>query len=362
VTDRTFVVTGSHGLIGSALVRALCLDSATSVIGVDNNGREEFFGTHGSTSPMGDRLVAELPNYERHSVDVSDRKALWSLLTTRARQVAAIVHCAAQPSHDWAGANPCRDFDINAVGTINLLDWYRQHTPSIPFVFLSSNKVYSYQTVGSITLVEHAERFDVSRDSPFWAGLTTDLSVGVGSRCLYGTSKLAADLLAQEYAYYFGLPITILRCGSMTGPHHAAVALHGFVGYVAQQAAIGGRYEINGYSGKQVRDTLYYSDVIDAILSVIRAQPTVGPHIYNLGGGRDNACSVLECLRFAVEESGKTVDIEVLPSPRLSDFRWWITDNRPFIEAHPNWRVRVSLRQMIAEAVSHMPTATPQST
>jgi CDP-paratose 2-epimerase len=346
------LITGSGGLIGSGLAQDL-LDRGHLVFGVDNDSRARFFGKDGSTATQGARLYrAYRGRYSNLRVDIRDRRQLFRALDSISPAPGAIIHCAAQPSHDWAAENPAIDFGINATGTLNLLDWTRQRTPEAAFILLSSNKVYSSNDVNSIDLIDDGPRFDVPFHSEYRHGVSEQMPVGRGSRSLYGTSKLAADLLTQEFGLYYGLRTVVLRCGSMTGPHHSAVELHGFLAYIARQVSNRELYCVNGFEGKQVRDVLCYSDMVRAI-ALLLERPPEPASVFNLGGGRSNACSINEAIQLASKIANEQPTIHYRPEPRRADFRWWITDVSLFRSRYPEWEPRVSLSQMMEECIDH---------
>jgi CDP-paratose 2-epimerase len=353
-TSQAVLITGSGGLIGSGLARNLLEQGRATVSGVDNDSRGRFFGREGSTAAQIRYLTRTYGDaYVHRWVDIGDKARLRTALDSLPATPSAIVHCAAQPSHDWAGAHPASDFEINAVGTLNLLDWARHNAPTATFVLLSSNKVYSSTDVNSLKICEYQSRLDVPISSEYWAGINEAFPVGRGSRSLYGTSKLAADLLVQEFGHYYGLRTVILRCGSMTGPHQSAVALHGFLAYIIRQVETKQPYHVNGYKGKQVRDNLHYSDAARAIMHVLENPPSAGS-VFNLGGGRDNSCSIIEAIRTAASVTGKSPQIRFHDVPRRSDFQWWITDNSLFKTRYPSWKPTVPLKDMVEECVGHL--------
>jgi CDP-paratose 2-epimerase len=350
--QRVVLITGSGGLVGSGLARSLLDRGHVSVFGVDNNSRARFFGKDGSTAEQATRLYEDYKGrYCNLRVDIRERRHLFSALDSIRPRPDAIVHCAAQPSHDWAAANPSIDFQINATGTLNVLDWARENARDAIFVYMSSNKVYSSDDINSLKLKDHGSRFDVLPNSGYWQGVNERMPVGRGSRSLYGTSKLAGDLLTQEFGLYYGLRTVVLRCSSMTGPHHSAVELHGFLAYIARQVATGNPYFINGYEGKQVRDNLHYDDAVRAI-NLILDRPPDKVSIFNLGGGRGNSCSIKEAIKLASEITGEQPTVHYRPTPRRADFRWWITDNSAFMAHYPEWRPLVNLTQIMRECLN----------
>ena len=335
-------MTGSSGLIGSET--AAFLDGeGWRVHGVDNNLRKDFFGAHGDTTANLVRLRRETRRFEHHGLDIRDRAAVLELIDEV--RPALIVHCAAQPSHDLAARRPFDDFEVNATGTLNLLEGARRSCPESPFVFLSTNKVYG-DAPNELPLVELATRYDYA-DPAQSAGIDETCRVDASMHSLFGASKLAADVLVQEYGRYFGMPTVCFRGGCLTGPNHAGAELHGFLAYLGRAVAEGLRYSIYGYKGKQVRDNLHAYDVSRAILAFAE-RPGSGA-VYNLGGGRDNSVSVLEAIERFEDLLGRRLEAEYVEEARAGDHIVYISDLRRFRTDYPEWEVTVSLEQIFAE-------------
>ena len=283
--SKTAIVTGSSGLVGSECVAFLDA-RGWSVHGVDNNMRRDFFGPDGDTSWNLERLRASTRRFDHHEIDVRDRGAIDELVSSHRPDL--IVHCAAQPSHDLAASRPFDDFDVNAVGTLNLLEAARRHAPESPFAFMSTNKVYG-DAPNEIPLVELETRWDYA-DPAFANGIDESMRIDATMHSIFGASKVAADVMVQEYGRYFGMPTVCFRGGCLTGPHHSGAELHGFLAYIAKALREGRTYRIFGYGGKQVRDNIHSFDVCQAILAFVeRPRPAA---VYNLGGGRANSVSV----------------------------------------------------------------------
>ncbi len=341
---KTILVTGSSGLIGSEA----CVYFSTkgfAIHGIDNNQRAVIFGPEGDTRFNQRRLVREVPGFVHHELDIRDRHGIARVI----QQVrpSAIIHCAAQPSHDRSADIPFDDFDINATGTINLLEAARQFVLEAPFVHLSTNKVYGDRT-NTIGLVETATRWDFA-DPRFQHGIPEDFPIDQSTHALFGASKLAADILVQEYGRRFGLPTCCLRCGCLTGPHHAAVELHGFLGYLIMCNVEGRQYKVYGYKGKQVRDNIHASDVVRFMWEFIE-KPRFA-EIYNLGGGRENSCSILEAFALAEGFSGRRQNYVILDENRIGDHICYYSDLRKIRSHYPNWNVAVSLPDIVQEIV-----------
>jgi CDP-paratose 2-epimerase len=327
------VVTGSGGLIGSAAARhfaALGLD----VAGIDNDMRATFFGPLASTHGVSKTLERDLPGYVHHDADIRSRPALAEIWRRHGRNISLVVHTAAQPSHDWAAREPLTDFDINAAGTLNALELTRRYAPGAVFVHCSTNKVYGDRP-NTIALIEHATRYDVPIGTRYAAGIDESMPVDDCLHSLFGASKLAADVMVQEYGRYFGMRTAVFRGGTLTGPAHAAAELHGFLAYLVRCVAEGRTYRIFGYKGKQVRDAIHARDVVTAFEAFWR-HPRPGA-VYNLGGGRRCNISVLEALQLAQEITGRDAVTEYMDVPRRGDHQWWITDMGRFRSDYPQW-------------------------
>ena len=340
------VITGSAGLIGAAAARHFA-GLGFDVVGVDNDLRSYFFGADGSTVAARERLQAELgAAYVHHELDIRDRAGLDRLFAGLGRSVELVVHAAAQPSHDWAAKEPLTDFDVNAVGTLNVLEETRAHAPEAVFVFCSTNKVYG-DTPNSLPLVELETRWEIEPGHAYEQGITEDMSIDASLHSVFGAAKTAADLMVQEYGRYFGLRTACFRGGTLTGPGHAAAELHGFLAYLMRCAIEGRTYSIFGYQGKQVRDAIHAHDVVRAFEAFYR-NPRAGA-VYNLGGGRASNCSVLEAAQLASEISGRELATTYVDTNRIGDHVWWIGSNRRFEEDHPGWAVTYDVRAILTE-------------
>ena len=333
---RTALVTGSSGLIGSEMVATLD-GLGWAVHGADNNMRKDFFGEDGDTTPNLQRLLDETAHFHHHSLDIRDRSGV-SLLVEEVRPD-LIVHCAAQPSHDLAARRPFDDFEVNAVGTLNLLEATRASCPDSPFVFLSTNKVYG-DAPNELELVELETRFDYA-DPALREGIAESCRIDATMHSIFGASKAAADLLVQEYGRYFGMPTVCFRGGCLTGSNHASAELHGFLAYLARCVREGRPYRIYGYKGKQVRDNIHAHDVCTAALA-FADNPRYGA-VYNIGGGRGNSVSILEAITRFEELVGKKLEVEYVDEPRRGDHICYITDLRRFKGEYPGWSLSVTL-------------------
>lgn len=341
---KTVLVTGSSGLIGSEAVKYYDAQDYR-VIGVDNNMRREFFGAKGDTSWNLALLQRITRHFQHYAIDIRDREKVLSLFREQGPDM--VVHCAAQPSHDKAKEIPLTDFDVNAVGTVNLLEATRQVNPEAVFIFMSTNKVYG-DAPNELALTETTTRYDYAYPEDYH-GINEECRIDRCLHSLFGASKAAADVMAQEYGRYFGMNVGVFRGGCLTGPSHSGVELHGFLSYLVHVAVAGKPYTIFGYQGKQVRDQIHSYDVIQAF-EAFAHNPHPG-EVYNLGGGRDNAASVLECISLIEEISGYRVKWSYQEQNRIGDHICYISDLRKFKQSYPSWTITKDLRSIIKELV-----------
>ena len=342
---RTVLVTGSAGLIGSETVKRFAADGC-AVVGIDNDMRKRFFGEEASTRKTRDELLAKVPNYQHHEIDIRDAGPINDLFQQHGRSLGAIVHTAAQPSHDWAARDPQMDFTVNANGTLNLLEAARNFCPETPFVFTSTNKVYG-DTPNLLPLRELPLRWEIEPGHEYEPGISENMSIDQTKHSLFGASKVAADVLVQEYGRYFGMPTACFRGGCLTGPAHAGTELHGFLSYLMKCTVSGRPYRVFGYKGKQVRDNIHSFDLVEAFAAFVRA-PRVA-EVYNIGGSRHCNCSMLEAIELCEEISGRKLSWEYVEDNRIGDHIWWISDVRKFREHYPEWNFRYGLREILEE-------------
>ena len=338
------LVTGSSGLIGSETVRHF--DAlGHRVVGVDNNQRRVFFGEEGDTTWNRQLLEASTSRFEPVFLDIRDRAGVFALFERSPFDL--VVHCAAQPSHDLAARIPLDDFDINAVGTLNLLEATRRSCPDAVFIHMSTNKVYG-DAPNELPMTELETRYDYLRPEDF-GGISEDCRIDQSLHSLFGASKAAADLLAQEYGRYYGLNVGVFRGGCLTGPSHSGVQLHGFLNYLVKCAVNRQHYTVYGYKAKQVRDNIHSADVVTAF-QAFAEDPRPGA-VFNLGGGRENSISMLEAMALVEELSGRRVDYSYVDVARRGDHICYISDLRRLQAAYPKWTVTRSLRDMVLEMV-----------
>lgn len=339
---KRLLVSGSSGLVGSEVARKFSA-GGWLVHGIDNNMRMDFFGASGDTRENLAWLQNELPYFAHHEVDVRDRVKVLQLV--KGLEPDAIVHCAAQPSHDLSAQRPFDDFDVNAVGTLNLLEAGRQYCKEAPFVHLSTNKVYG-DRLNDIALVEKATRWEFA-DQAFANGIAETFSIDQSKHSLFGASKVAADVMVQEYGRYFGMPTCVLRGGCLTGPRQSGVELHGFLNHLVRMNVSDQTYTIFGYKGKQVRDNIHCADVATFIAAFI-ARPRVA-EVYNIGGGRQNSVSVLEALQMVGEVSGKEMRYEYCEQNRVGDHICYYSDLTKVKSHYPDWEITKTVPDIVAE-------------
>lgn len=339
---KKILVTGSGGLIGSEVVSNFS-ELGWEVLGIDNNMRMDFFGSGGDTTWNVNRLETSFKNFKNFNLDIRDRQAVLDFIKLHRPDV--IVHTAAQPSHDLAASRPFDDFDVNAVGTLNLLEATRQYCKESPFVHMSTNKVYG-DAPNYLNLKELDTRWDYA-DAEYAGGIKESFSIDQSKHSLFGASKVAADVYVQEYGRYFDMPTCCLRGGCLTGPSHSGVELHGFLSYLIKCNVIGRKYTIFGYKGKQVRDNIHSYDVSKFIEEFIKA-PRIA-EVYNIGGGRDNSISILEAFDLIASISGKEMVYEYSDQNRAGDHMCYISDLSKMKEHYPNWDITKDLATTFEE-------------
>lgn len=343
---KIILVTGSTGLVGSEATRFFC-DRGFTVVGIDNNMRQTFFGQDASTEWNRMRLLHDYgERYIHHNTDIRDSQAIGQIFQTYGRDIDLIIHTAAQPSHDWAAKDPYTDFTINANGTLTLLENVHQTSPDAVFIFCSTNKVYGDRP-NSLPFVEQALRWEVEKSHPFSQGINETMRIDQCKHSLFGTSKVAADLLVQEYGRYFGLKSAVFRGGCLTGPNHSGTELHGFLSYLMKCTINGAHYNVYGYKGKQVRDNIHSYDLVNAFYHFYQA-PRVA-EVYNIGGGRFSNCSMLEAIQHCEAISGKKLNWDYIESNRNGDHIWWISDLQKFKQHYPEWELTYTIEDILTE-------------
>ncbi len=340
------LITGSAGLIGSQAVKTFAQLGLTPV-GIDNNSRETFFGEDASTLWNLGELREDVPNYRHYDIDIRDYDRIQSVYKAYKNEISIVVHCAAQPSDDWAASNPLLDFQVNANGTLNMLEATRLYAPDSVFIYLSTNKVYG-DAPNRLPLEELRTRWEIASSHPYFGiGIDETMPIDHCKHGLFGVSKASADLMVQEYGQYFGLKTGCFRAGCLTGPAHSGTKMHGFLSYLMRCCVDEIPYTVYGYRGKQLRDNMHSVDLVNALTHFYKA-PKMGS-IYNIGGGPKNTCSMLEAIALCEEISGKTLSWSYEETNRNGDHMWWVTDVRKFQKDYPQWQCQYSLRAMLEE-------------
>ncbi len=340
------LITGSAGLIGAESVRFFS-KKGFHIIGIDNDMRRVFFGDEASTEWSRKKLESEIKNYTHYNKDIRDKTAMEEIFNKYNKDIKLIIHTAAQPSHDWAAKDPFTDFTVNANGTLTLLEMTRQYCPEAVFIFTSTNKVYG-DTPNSLPLVELEKRWEIDETHPFFKnGIDESMSVDQTKHSLFGASKLAADVLVQEYGRYFDMKTVCFRGGCLTGPGHSPTVLHGFLAYLMKCAATGTHYTIYGYKGKQVRDNIHSFDLVNAFWHFYQ-KPRIG-EVYNMGGSRHSNCSMLEAIELCEEITGKKMNYSYTETNRIGDHIWWISDVSKFKSHYPGWDFKYGLKDILME-------------
>lgn len=342
------IVTGSSGLVGSETVRFLH-QQGMKVVGIDNDLRSYFFGAEGSTQWNTKALTSQFKDFDHHNVDIRDKDKIFGLFERYAKDIALVVHCAAQPSHDWAAREPFTDFSVNANGTLVMLEAARKHSPDAVFIFTSTNKVYG-DTPNLLPLVEKEARWECNETHPYARlGIDESMSIDASRHSVFGASKVAADVMVQEYGRYFGLKTGTFRGGCLTGPAHSGAELHGFLAYLVKCVVTGKPYTIFGYKGKQVRDNIHSHDLVSAFWHFFKT-PRAG-EAYNMGGSRHSNCSMLEAIAMAERLADRKLQYTLSDQARLGDHIWWISDVSKFQGHYPQWAYQYDQERIIREIV-----------
>ena len=340
------VITGSAGLIGSEAV-AFFNDKFDLIVGIDNDMRQYFFGENASTNWNRQRLETTYKNYTHHSLDIRNQEELDKLFNQYGNDIKLVLHTAAQPSHDWAAKEPFTDFTVNANGTLNMLEMTRKYSPEAVFIFTSTNKVYG-DTPNFLPLVELENRWEIDEKHPYFKnGIDEHMTIDQSTHSIFGASKVAADVLVQEYGKYFGMKTGVFRGGCLTGPNHSGTQLHGFLSYLMKCAITGNHYTIFGYKGKQVRDNIHSFDLINMFWHFYQ-NPRQG-EVYNAGGGRFANCSMKEAIVVCEEITGKKMNYSYSETSRVGDHIWYISDLSKFKSHYPEWNYKYDLKNTLVE-------------
>jgi CDP-paratose 2-epimerase len=340
------IITGSAGLVGSEAAFFFA-GLGMTIVGIDNDMRRYFFGEGASTRWNRQRLEAELGDSYRHfDIDIRDAEAMERIFRQHTGSIDLIIHAAAQPSHDWAARDPMTDYSVNATGTLNLLEAARKNAPHAPFIFVSTNKVYGDRP-NHLPLRELEKRWEIDPGHTYADGIREDMSIDHCLHSLFGASKVAADILVQEYGRYFDLKTACFRGGCLTGPNHSGTELHGFLAYLMKCTVSGASYTVYGYRGKQVRDNMHSSDLIRAFYHFFKA-PRAG-EVYNIGGGRASNCSMLEAIDLSQEIANRDLNWGYSERNRTGDHIWWISANDKFMQQYPNWQLEYDVTRILKE-------------
>jgi CDP-paratose 2-epimerase len=344
--ETVCIVTGSSGLIGSESV-SFFKDKFDKIIGIDNDMRAYFFGKEASTEWNTNKLLNSIDNFEHQPIDIRNVEDLDRLFGQYGDSIKLIVHTAAQPSHDWAAKEPFTDFSVNATGTLNLLEMTRKHCDQATFIFTSTNKVYG-DTPNYLPLVELEKRWEIDENHPYYKeGIDEHMTIDQSKHSLFGASKVAADILVQEYGKYFNMNTGIFRGGCLTGPNHSGAQLHGFLSYLMKCAVTGDKYTIFGYEGKQVRDNIHSWDLVNMFWH-FHQNPRQG-EVYNAGGGRFSNCSMAEAIEMCEAITGKKMNYEYSETNRIGDHIWWISDVSKFKEHYPGWSHTYNIHDILTQ-------------
>jgi CDP-paratose 2-epimerase len=340
------IITGSAGLIGSESV-SFFADKFDLIVGIDNNMRKYFFGEEASTDWSRKRLEERYKNYVHYRQDIRDDDGLEQIFQKYNKDIKLIVHTAAQPSHDWAAKEPFTDFTVNANGTLNMLELTRLHCPEAVFIFTSTNKVYG-DTPNRLPLVEMETRWEIEKSHPYYKnGIDTSMSIDQTLHSIFGASKVAADILVQEYGRYFGMKTGVFRGGCLTGPGHSGTELHGFLAYLMKCAVNDTHYTIYGYQGKQVRDNIHSHDLVNMFWHFYKS-PKNG-EVYNAGGGRFSNCSMLEAITMCQNITGRKMKYTYAEQNRIGDHIWWISDVSKFQQHYPDWKWEYNISDILTQ-------------
>ena len=345
------LITGSAGLIGSEAVEFFA-DKFDLIVGIDNNMRQEFFGQNASTLWNQKRLQEKIKNYIHHSIDIRDDKAVAKIFQEYTNDIKLIIHTAAQPSHDWAVNDPYTDFSVNANGTLVLLENARKYASKAVFIFTSTNKVYG-DMPNSLPLIELETRWEIDTNHRYYKnGIDESMSIDQSKHSLFGASKVAADILVQEYGKYFDMPTAVFRGGCLTGPNHSGTKLHGFLSYLMKCAISGEHYTVFGYKGKQVRDNIHSYDLVNMFWNFYQS-PRCG-EVYNAGGSRHSNCSMQEAISMCESIVGKKMNYTYSEENRIGDHIWWISDVSKFKAHYPQWDYRYDIEDILTQIYTSM--------
>jgi len=343
------IITGSTGLVGSESVNFFC-DKGFDVIGIDNNLRKFFFGKDGSTIWVKNKLLKRNKNFKNLNVDIRNYEKLQKIFKKYSKNISLIIHCAAQPSHDYAKNYPIIDFNINATGTLNLLELTKKYCPNSPFIFTSTNKVYG-DNPNKLKLIEKKNRWELSKKNKYFKGIDENFSIDRCTHSFFGVSKTYADLIVQEYGKNIGLKTACFRAGCITGPNHSGAKLHGFLSYLVKSSLTKKKYTIIGYKGKQVRDNLHSLDLVNCFWEFYK-KPKKG-EVYNIGGGRYSNCSVIEALNLVEKLTNIKIQKQIIKTHRVGDHIWYISNLSKFKKHYPKWKQKYNTKKILEELIEY---------
>ena len=344
------IITGSSGLIGSESVNFFC-EKGFDVIGIDNNLRKFFFGKDGSTIWVKQKLLKKNKNFVSLDIDIRNYNQLEKIFKKYKKRISLIIHCAAQPSHDYGKKFPNLDFSVNATGTLNLLELTKKYCSDAKFIFMSTNKVYG-DNPNKLKIIENKKRWELKKTDKYFKGIDESLSIDNCTHSFFGVSKVYADLIVQEYGRNIGLKTVCFRAGCITGPNHSGAKLHGFLSYLVKVSTAYKKYNVIGYKGKQVRDNLHSHDLINCFWEFFK-KPKKGV-VYNIGGGRFSNCSILEALNEIENLMDIKIKKKISKSPRVGDHIWYITNNSKFKKDYPKWKQKYNTKKIIEELIQEM--------
>ena len=343
------IITGSSGLVGSESVEFFC-KKGFDVVGIDNNLRNHFFGKDGSTIWVKKKLLNKYKNFKSNNIDIRNFNSIEKIFKKYKKNISLIIHCAAQPSHDYGKKFPILDFNVNATGTLNLLELTKRYCPNSPFIFMSTNKVYG-DNPNKLKIIEKSKRWELKEKDIFFKGIDEKFSIDNCTHSFFGVSKTYADLIVQEYGKNIGLKTVSFRGGCITGPNHSGAKLHGFLSYLVKSSLTKKSYSLIGYKGKQVRDNLHSFDLVNCFWEFYK-KPKYG-EVYNMGGGRYSNCSIIEALDIVEKLKGVKIKKKIITKNRVGDHIWYVSNTKKFKKDYPNWRQKYNTKKIIEELIEN---------
>tara|TARA_X000000950_G_C13879278_1_gene646198 strand:+ start:943 stop:2004 length:1062 start_codon:yes stop_codon:yes gene_type:complete len=344
---KIVLITGSSGLVGSE-ASLFFLSKGYRVLGIDNNERKNLFGTIADTNWKKKELL-RFSNFNHYNINICNKVKLNEIFKKFKNKIVLIIHCAAQPSHDWAYKEPIKDFNINALGTLNILEAFKKYCPRSKFIHMSTNKVYG-DNPNKIEFIEKKSRWELSKKNIYYDGFKENFNIDNCVHSLFGVSKLYSDIIVQEYGKNFNLDTVVFRAGCITGPNHSGAKLHGFLSFLVKSCITKKKYEIIGYKGKQVRDNIHSIDLVNCFWQFFLNSKKKG-EVYNIGGGRFSNCSVIEALNYVEKKLNIKVKKKIISKPRVGDHMWYITNNEKFSKDFPNWKQQYNTKRILDEII-----------